>query len=1187
MFSFPPYGVAVDGRGNIVYADQLTHTVRRIDATSHTVRIIAGTGVAGKTGDGGPAALAQLSAPYTLSFDAAGNLYIADTGNSRIRKISAATGLIETVLDEKVLRLPLGVTARNGYVYVADTGNNRILRLDPFGDLAAYSYVKQPRDPSNDVSFNGPYGIAADPAGNVYFTDHFNSRLRKIDAGFRFHTTLAGPTQLSFPRGLAIDPAGNLFIADYLGQRVLKLAPGATQLTTVAGTGILGYAGDGGPATSAQLNGPIDVAADANGTLYIADSANRAIRVVDNAAPAFTFTPPSAVLPIAAGSGSVAVSASAPAPYWNPGSSASWLTATRDGQTVKYTFTQNATFLPRSAAITVGGAVFTVTQQPVAAALSAPGTTVPATAGAASFSVILSTAARWSATASADWVTLPRPSGLGTNAVPFTFTANTSPRARLATIAVAGQLFTVTQAAASGAVTPWGRTLMGDADTIATLPFPSSSLAVDANGNIYFESPNDGSVRQLSAATGQLSTIATGLTTPIRLAAAPVGNLYIADGANKGVFSYSPATGKLATAPIAVFGPDSLACDRFGNLYLADRRDNSLRRYDAETGRLDVLSGVGTPASMATDADGNLLLADPQDTRILRRDSLSGALSTAIPGLAAPTLVAVNRAGDIFFAEQASAEVRRFSPATGVIDIMPFYGRPSALAVDAAGNLYIADANTPRIVFVDLTSPYLPVPPSITAVAPTVSTATDTQTFTVAVQDLNGAPDITRLDFLLDTTPVPSAAACQGFYSPATGAITATGCLATLSDVTPAAKTLSLNLTIARRGASLAGTRQLYLRATDAAGASSGWVLAATWTPLPPAPTVLTVSPATANATGPGATFTFSASDANGYTDIGRIEFLVAQSPTATGCHGYYDRPSNAVTIDDGPCAATLRSAIADGPNLTVTIALTRQGALATGEYNLYARVEGEWQLASTWRIDAQRTRQFTIPAPNADRVYFLLNYNTLIQQNGCHGYWNRATGAVLVYDDQLTAPLSSSNSQCSAALLAVTGDGPDQVVTLALTRKGEYADNLATLYTWVVDATGPGTGWQVHAIWAPPGDTVSTRTFEIPAPNADRLYFLLAATPTLAPNTCHGFWDKATNRYNVFNDALTFPNGTRNSQCDIPLVTVSGSGPDLTLKLTITRLNDFARQSQNLYTLITGGPNADKDWRLAATWNE
>lgn len=603
---------------------------------------------------------------------------------------------------------------------------------------------------------------------------------------------------------------------------------------------------------------------------------------------------------------------------------------------------------------------------------------------------------------------------------------------------------------------------MGDADTIAQLPFPATALAVDANANIYvyFESPNGGSVRQLSAATGQFSTIATGFTTPIRLAAAPDGNLFIADGAYKGILSYSPATGKLTTAPIAIFGPESIACDRFGNLYLADRRDNSLRRYDAETGRLDVISGVGTPASMAADSDGNLLLADPQDTRILRRDALPGALSTAIPGLARPNLVAVNRAGDIFFAEAGRADVRRFSPATGLIDIMPFSGRASALAVDAAGNLYIADFDTRRIVFVDLTSPASPaspVPPSITAVAPAVAAATDTQTFTVTVEDLNGFQDITRLDFLLDTTSIPGPAACQGFYDRAANAITATGCDATRSNLTTAAKSLTLNLTIARRGANGADTRQLYLRATDAAGGSTGWVLAATWRPpLPPRPSVLTVSPSSATAAGPSAAFTFSAaSDRNGYTDIGRIEFLVAQYPTGRGCHGNYDRLANTVTIDDGPCTATLRSLAAAGDSLNVVIALTRQGALVTGDYNLYARIEGEWQLASTWRIDSELTQSFAIPAPNADRVYFLLNTDPNIQGNGCHGYWERSTRFVFVYNDQLTIPFTSGNSQCSVQLIEVTGEGPDKVVTLAFTRKGRYADGLLNLYINSATTTG------------------------------------------------------------------------------------------------------------------------------------
>ena len=190
-----------------------------------------------------------------MAVDASGNLYIADTGNNRIRKVSA-TGIITTV-------------AGNGSAgYSGDGG------------------------PATSAQLDGPEGVAVDGSGNLYIADTCNNRIRKVSAT-GIITTVAGngsagysgdggpatSAQLSLPAGVAVDGSGNLYIADSGNNRIRKVSATGI-ITTVAGNGSPGYSGDGGPATSAQLNQPAGVAVDASGNLYIADSSNNRIRKV-------------------------------------------------------------------------------------------------------------------------------------------------------------------------------------------------------------------------------------------------------------------------------------------------------------------------------------------------------------------------------------------------------------------------------------------------------------------------------------------------------------------------------------------------------------------------------------------------------------------------------------------------------------------------------------------------------------------------------------------------------------------------------------------------------------------------------------------------------------------------------------------------------------------------------------------
>ncbi len=247
-----------------------------------------------------------------MAVDASGNLYIADqgAGANRIRKVTPG-GTISTVAGGQSLlvgdggpatnaqlNLPsAGVMDSGGNVYISDTGNNRIRRIAPNGiisTIAGNGTAGYSGDGGAGTSaqLNNPMGVAVDSAGNVYIADELNSTIRKVTPSGTI-TTLAGngksgfsgdggpatSAQLNAPQGVAVDASGNVFIADTSNRRVRRVSSGGT-IITVAGNGTFGFSGDGGPGINAELGTPVGLAVDTNGNLYIADQANGRIREV-------------------------------------------------------------------------------------------------------------------------------------------------------------------------------------------------------------------------------------------------------------------------------------------------------------------------------------------------------------------------------------------------------------------------------------------------------------------------------------------------------------------------------------------------------------------------------------------------------------------------------------------------------------------------------------------------------------------------------------------------------------------------------------------------------------------------------------------------------------------------------------------------------------------------------------------
>jgi hypothetical protein len=290
-----------------------------------TISLVAGRGVAGYLGDGGPATLAQLNGPTGVATDAAGGILIVDASN-RVRRI--AYGTITTIAGSGVagdgypgwplpedggpaidaqLNDPIGVAIdRDGNVLIADALYHRIRRVTPAGTMTTIAGNGYPQfsgdgGPATAASLQYPTGVALDHDGNVFIADAENHRIRRIDpdgtittvagtgAGFAGDGGPATEAQLHRPTGVAVSRKGELLIADEYNHRIRRVGPNG-RISTVAGASDIppnggywsgGYGGDGGPATEALLNFPTEVLLDREQNLLIADSSNSLVRRVD------------------------------------------------------------------------------------------------------------------------------------------------------------------------------------------------------------------------------------------------------------------------------------------------------------------------------------------------------------------------------------------------------------------------------------------------------------------------------------------------------------------------------------------------------------------------------------------------------------------------------------------------------------------------------------------------------------------------------------------------------------------------------------------------------------------------------------------------------------------------------------------------------------------------------------------
>ncbi|MFN3325342.1 MAG: hypothetical protein ACK5AZ_17755 [Bryobacteraceae bacterium] len=292
-----PSSVARDAEGNLYIADEKNHRIRMID-TAGRISTVAGNGTPGGGGDGALAIEAQLRWPRGVAVDSGGNLLIADTGNHRIR-IVRSSGVIETIAGtgatgpdpgdggpaifatfsspERVLAAP------NGDVYVADTDNHRVRRISRFGNIVTVAGSGVAGSAGDQGAawkalLNAPRGLALDGAGNLYIADTNNHRVRRVSPDGKIETVRnAIPGNLLLPFGVAVSGNGDLYIAEAGGHRVRRIrADGALEI--LAGDGYPGFSGDGAPAASSRLETPSDLLLDSDNNLLLVESGNHRLR---------------------------------------------------------------------------------------------------------------------------------------------------------------------------------------------------------------------------------------------------------------------------------------------------------------------------------------------------------------------------------------------------------------------------------------------------------------------------------------------------------------------------------------------------------------------------------------------------------------------------------------------------------------------------------------------------------------------------------------------------------------------------------------------------------------------------------------------------------------------------------------------------------------------------------------------
>ena len=754
-----PQGVAVDTSGNLFIADSSDNRIREVNHSTGIITTVAGNGMPFYGGDNGRATSAELDDPSGVAVDSSGNLYIADTGDIRIRKVKFSTGIITTVagtgtsgyngdgIQATAARLsnPIGVAVdAGGNLFIADDYNNRVREVYAANSLIATVAGNGTNGFSGDggaataAALSYPQAVAVDSAGNLDIADSRNNRIRTVNHSTGLMSTFAGgylgdggaatTAILAEPCGDAVDALGNIFVADTDNNRVREINHATGAMTTVAGTGATGYNGDNLQATAATLSSPRGVALDSAGNLYIADYSNNRVREVNLASGLITTIAGNGL----AGYGGDGGTATA-AEIWNP--SAIALDASGDLFIADYSNQRiRAVNLTTGVITTIAGGGVMDGQPATVAPLSNPQNVVVDSAGNLFIADANHNRVREvnCATGVITTVAGNGTAGYSGDGGPATAAELSGPSALV--LDGSGDLFIVdggndrvrevklgtdniTTVAGNGS---WA--FSGDGGAATSAGMSPAGVAVDSAGNLYLTDSNR--VREVNHATGVITTVAGGGTS-------------LGDG--------GPATAA------SLNGPVGIALDSAGNLYIADERNNRIREVNASTRIITTVAGGGTslgdngpataatlwlPAGIAVDSAGDLFIADGGNSRV-REVQVSSHVITTVAGNGnwvfsgdggeatsagfAPAGVTVDSVGNLFIADSANNRIREVTASTNLISTVAGNGStnyggdgglaslavisgPQSIAVDSLGNLYIGDTANNRVRKINLSS---------------------------------------------------------------------------------------------------------------------------------------------------------------------------------------------------------------------------------------------------------------------------------------------------------------------------------------------------------------------------------------------------------------------------------------------------------------------------------------------------
>jgi hypothetical protein len=792
-----PAGLTLDSQDNLYVADAGNNTIRKITSAGVVTTVAGSPTDRSNLGRNGQIILARFNAPNGVAVDSSNNIYVADAGNSEIRLITAAgvvstlagsagfRGLTDGVGSSAQFNIPEDLVLDSaGNLYVADTYNDAIRKVTPSGQVTTLAGLTGNLGSTDGVNsqaqFNAPMGTAVDGSGNVYVADTNNSTIRKIAAS-GVVTTLAGAaTDIGstdgtgaaalFDRmeGAAVDSAGNIYVADS-GNNTIRMITPAGVVSTLAG--MAGTTGStDGTGTAARFIFPTGVIADNSGNVYVADAVNNTIRKITSGGVVTTLAGSAGVTGSADGTGTAALF-SLPSDVAVDGSGNVYVADTNNSTIRKVTSTGVVTTLAGTSGVKgyLDG-IGTAAQFDTPSGLSVDSSGNVYVGDTNNNTIRLINSAGVVTTLAGSPNGIGYADGMGT-AVRFNLPH------RPAWDSAGGNLYVadtgnnvIRKVTPAGVVTTlagtWFAGSKGDSDGIGTAARfnEPQGVAVDSSGNIYVGDTFNGTVRKI-APDGTVTTLAGSIAgfggdsdgkgsaalfyLPLGVAADSSSNVYVADAYNSTVRKITPDGTVTTLAGMArvrgsddgtgssafFYKPSSVAVDGSGNVYVADTVNNTIRKVTAAgvvttlagiRGTSGYLDGTGSdarflsPEGVAADSSGNVFVADTGNNSI-RKITAAGAVTTLAGShlssgsrdgtgfaalFASPTGMAVDSSGNIYVTDVDNDLIRRVTPA-GVVTTIggaagiigstdgtgsgALFNSPYGVAVDSAGNVYVAD----------------------------------------------------------------------------------------------------------------------------------------------------------------------------------------------------------------------------------------------------------------------------------------------------------------------------------------------------------------------------------------------------------------------------------------------------------------------------------------------------------------